>query len=325
MVNDAHARHILTHSIFQLHGKCRESTPVQLIDQGWHHLRQGIAFDGGCWLRGQASSPVSADAHRLLVSAQLVEEVLPLLPLHRCSSARQCRPAGSALAISYAAPDSAPALRAFGSRHGFGHALVLAGRDGSCSPSNDFILWRRAAQEGFAPADGDFLAALAPHLTEALGVSRLVAAVRQHPQRRVETHSCAIADASGHLQLAQRGFRDLVALEFAGWHGPVLPGDLRGILGDPGLPRYLGEHMVVRALRRGDTWLLRARERHPLDRLSARELEVARLAAHGLTHGEIADQLGIAAATARNHLNNIRVKTGVPKLSEVAAWLLDLE
>jgi DNA-binding CsgD family transcriptional regulator len=45
--------------------------------------------------------------------------------------------------------------------------------------------------------------------------------------------------------------------------------------------------------------------------LTAREREVLRLAAIGLTHKEIAWRLGISARTARNHLANLYQKLGI--------------
>ena len=46
-------------------------------------------------------------------------------------------------------------------------------------------------------------------------------------------------------------------------------------------------------------------------RLSVRETEVLTLAASGLTHKEIATQLGISSRTARNHLAHIYDKLGI--------------
>ncbi len=56
---------------------------------------------------------------------------------------------------------------------------------------------------------------------------------------------------------------------------------------------------------------------HPL---TAREFEVARLIAEGLTNGEIADQLDIAPKTASSHVEHILAKLGVTRRAEIAAW-----
>jgi DNA-binding CsgD family transcriptional regulator len=54
--------------------------------------------------------------------------------------------------------------------------------------------------------------------------------------------------------------------------------------------------------------------------LTAREFEVARLIAEGLTNGEIADQLDIAPKTASSHVEHILAKLGVTRRAEIAAW-----
>jgi DNA-binding CsgD family transcriptional regulator/tetratricopeptide (TPR) repeat protein len=54
--------------------------------------------------------------------------------------------------------------------------------------------------------------------------------------------------------------------------------------------------------------------------LTAREFEVARLIADGLTNGEIADQLAIAPKTASAHVEHILAKLAVTRRAEIAKW-----
>ena len=56
---------------------------------------------------------------------------------------------------------------------------------------------------------------------------------------------------------------------------------------------------------------------HPL---TAREFEVARLIADGMTNAEIADALSIAPKTASAHVEHILAKLGVMRRAEIAAW-----
>jgi DNA-binding CsgD family transcriptional regulator len=56
---------------------------------------------------------------------------------------------------------------------------------------------------------------------------------------------------------------------------------------------------------------------HPL---TAREFEVARLIAEGMTNAEIADALDIAPKTASSHVEHILAKLGVTRRAEIAAW-----
>lgn len=56
-------------------------------------------------------------------------------------------------------------------------------------------------------------------------------------------------------------------------------------------------------------------------KLSARELEVAGLVAHGLTNRQIADDLGISKTTVDRHVSNILSKRGFASRAQLAAWL----
>jgi non-specific serine/threonine protein kinase len=63
----------------------------------------------------------------------------------------------------------------------------------------------------------------------------------------------------------------------------------------------------------------------PVDRrgttsLTAREIQVANLIAEGLTNGEVAQRLRIAARTVDAHIEHIRNKLGLRSRSQIAVW-----
>jgi DNA-binding CsgD family transcriptional regulator len=55
--------------------------------------------------------------------------------------------------------------------------------------------------------------------------------------------------------------------------------------------------------------------------LTAREFEVARLIADGMTNPEIAGQLTLSPKTVSAHVEHILAKLGVARRSEIAAWV----
>ena len=57
--------------------------------------------------------------------------------------------------------------------------------------------------------------------------------------------------------------------------------------------------------------------------LTARELEVLRLVALGLTDNEIAQELNITHSTVRFHLRQISEKLGLRGKGKLAAWALE--
>jgi DNA-binding CsgD family transcriptional regulator len=62
-------------------------------------------------------------------------------------------------------------------------------------------------------------------------------------------------------------------------------------------------------------------EEDPWRPLTAREFEVARLIAAGMTNGQIAADLDIAPKTASAHVEHILAKLGVTRRTEIAAWV----
>ena len=96
--------------------------------------------------------------------------------------------------------------------------------------------------------------------------------------------------------------------------GGALPGHM-GCTVDLAASRLLGVPVVV------------LRERRPLPgdalmaRLSAREQQVARLAASGMRNREIGASLGISLATVKDHVHSVLGKTGLHSRAALAAAL----
>ena len=56
-------------------------------------------------------------------------------------------------------------------------------------------------------------------------------------------------------------------------------------------------------------------------KLSAREIEVLRLVAEGLSDKEIAERLFLSGHTVHRHISNIRTKLGLPSRAAAVAWV----
>jgi DNA-binding NarL/FixJ family response regulator len=60
---------------------------------------------------------------------------------------------------------------------------------------------------------------------------------------------------------------------------------------------------------------------HDPDELSARELQVARLAADGLSNPAIATELFLSVATVKTHVSHILSKLGLQSRTQIAGWV----
>jgi DNA-binding NarL/FixJ family response regulator len=76
--------------------------------------------------------------------------------------------------------------------------------------------------------------------------------------------------------------------------------------------------VTVRLLRSLGTTVSTRRAAHST--LSARELDLVRLVARGLTNAEIAAKLSISVGTVKTHLGNVQTKLSVRNRVQIAAW-----
>ncbi|OPF84587.1 DNA-binding response regulator [Streptomyces antioxidans] len=69
----------------------------------------------------------------------------------------------------------------------------------------------------------------------------------------------------------------------------------------------------------------RPRAKRPIEALTEREVEIAKLVAQGMTNAEIAGELFISAGTVKTHIANVQRKLDVRNRVGIAAWVWDSE
>src|SRR3954447_17429510 len=133
-------------------------------------------------------------------------------------------------------------------------------------------------------------------------IGALVMTANESPESLLDAGA---AGAAGYLSKRTTGeeLRQAIITTYGG--GSVITPELAGHL----LREFSGSA-------RGDGSSVR-----PL--LAARELEILRLVADGLTDNEIGKQLYISPRTVQNHLTRIREKTGLRRRSELARWAVE--
>lgn len=138
-------------------------------------------------------------------------------------------------------------------------------------------------------------------------------------QRRSNFNAIAACDNSGLLHVAMPAFVKICREEWPSWKGPFLLADvLNAARNNRG---YIGESIVMHALKIDESTLLRARAKVPGDHLSSRELEIARQIADGHDGKTIALNLNISPSTVKTHTTNLYLKLKINCKAKLAAEL----
>lgn len=224
---------------------------------------------------------------------------------------------GMAVVVDMGTADSPAGLRWLGERHGIGELLCVIHTDPVTQLSDHLALYRAQGAVPFGAAECELLSCLMPHLASAVSVNQIRTLQALRETLVEQRLALAVCDQLGLLQCAEPGFVDLLLTEWPHWAGPQLPPKVR--------PQgYDGGRLSIEARRVNDLYLLTARYRCPMEQLSARESDVARLFGEGKTYKEIARLLGMSPHTVRHHIRSIYAKLGISGKAGIAHLLHQL-
>jgi DNA-binding CsgD family transcriptional regulator len=205
--------------------------------------------------------------------------------------------------------------------HRFRHENVLmSARVDEAAGFARFVAFYRAKKEELYSEDDRRTARLlVPHLWQALTLNRAANLEQAGKGCGDQRASLAIADRDGWVHYAEKNFNDLLRCEL-GAAVQRLPDRCLSQLADAG--RYVGGVATIVLQRTsGEMFFLRGRPSSAVDRLSRRELAVAKKFVTGLDYREIAATLFISPATVRNHLQAIYEKLAIHNKAELIARL----
>lgn len=270
-----------------------------------------VPFDSALWAAGamRHEGPVLHNVHLEGQPSEMLESYEAVKAEDPLARAITERPG---VTVNSAALTGWPlATMAHRRRYGMAHVLSTALVGPTTGLYTAVSLYRADPKQPFAEAERELVQAAMPHLVDVRDVCRA--------QRLAAAHtdgcdgSAALADAHGVLHQALTGFAERLAAEWPRWRGPVLPEPLLPALREAGNDPagYTGRQVAVAVEPMGDLRVVRVRACQPRDRLTRRERQVADRLAAGDTHRDVAAALGIAPATARNHISAIYEKLGV--------------
>lgn len=290
--------------------------PGEFAAHAFEWLRERISFDQGFIITSRRSDPTWLDAHfsgvddpRALMENHARVRSLDMFSermLANAARAHRLDIDDAEIAGSRFAPYREH-LRRFGGIHVLGIAIPV----GDGSVSSVFMLSRGQLGHRFTGKEATGLEALAPDAAEAAAINRRL----WLPFGDVPRDAVAFPVAL----LAPEGRFTQVTPEFAKLFWPAAPPDsaylpesvFAELREGRAWPMPGGTHSLYAHATESLGWLLRIRSSGPLDRLTPRERQIAELFGRGLEYKDVAKELDLAPATARNHKQTIYRKLGI--------------
>lgn len=181
--------------------------------------------------------------------------------------------------------------------------------------------WQRSVPGVFTDEEREFLSTTLEHLARAERLSRrLQGLLREAKGGELEPIGFAIVDETGVIESADRAFEDYLRRCDESWNGKTLPFDFKWE------PRMAATGQPFKGLffrfdQSADKFHVRVRKDRRLPTVSAREMQVARKLAGGMTFKEIARDLALAPSTVSTHAYNLYDKLGFRRRAQLVEWV----
>ncbi|MBC7634870.1 MAG: helix-turn-helix transcriptional regulator [Acetobacteraceae bacterium] len=312
---------ILNFSAFMTElAECTEQVaPVEFRQSALAALQCHIEFAAGIW----GSAAIGAGlAFREVVLTGLPESAIAEVEAGASADPRLLSVLGApGTTVAYTVgADDPEIMQVQMARYGVKHIMSTAFFDAELGLASGIVLLGADTAPPFDQPAQLFMEAAFGHLLRCWSENQIRALGREIAAA-AGLSSYAAASHHGVVSAAQDEFLTLFRREWPGWRGPLLPDAVRGLLLGPEGGRHMGQEIVLSVRHGHDVSLLLIRERVVADDLRPRELAVAQLCAGGASYRDIAESLGIAPATARNHIAAVHRRLGVSRNSEISALL----
>lgn len=310
--------HRLSRTLREIHRLSREVPVTGFQDAAFEAMKELVRFDTGYW--GGGREPIEAvvvhyvHLHRLPAELNVAFEKVKSHPKHIEVIFRCVINAGQAQAFDTRETGTGD----FYSPYGIDQVVTLYQHDADLGLYHVITLYR-SGEARFTEQERLLFESAVPHLLDAWRESKLLNLSGINRDVCPLAPAAALLDKEGVVHFARPAFVELMRREWPDWRGPFVPEAMR--LMREGA--FTGEQVAVRFTPQNDLYLAVARNKGLLDTLTVRELDVAKQLAKGVNHKEIALNLAIAPATARNHVASIHAKLGSNKAAQVATLLLN--
>lgn len=324
-------------TVKDLYALAEYAAPDQFVSQAINLLQMWIRFDGAIFGTGEAGKPPSAS---MLTSSKAIP--VPTAP----ESSRSGKPfIDDPVARGFRNAPMAPSrggihelyrksrdgkrpktkgkelsgVRTMAEELGLCHLIVHGDDPTRVSPARWIVLYRHHDVR-FAETDAACLHGLWIHLSRALAINRARAVERNTGKVKDQGMASGLIAADGTVQIADPRFFSLLEREWPELAPEAVPDEVMEQLlsGTP----YRGKQIEITLVRQQDSHLCRIRPISAMEILTPREFVVARRFAAGMSHKQIARELGVSHHTVRNQLAHLYRKLDLHDKASLAHYLV---
>lgn len=216
------------------------------------------------------------------------------------------------------------ALQARGARTlaeelGLCHLMVYGDDPNKVRPARWIVLYRQQDVR-FAESDAASLHGLWVHLSRALEINRARTLERLQANTRGREHGSVtgLITQDGQIEIADQRFFDLLEREWPEIAPDFIPVQALDLLNEGKI--FRGAQIEISLLRQSGGNLCRIRPISATEILTPREFVVARRFAAGMSHKQIARELGVSHHTVRNQLAHLYRKLGLHDKASLAQY-----
>ncbi len=323
-------------TVRDLYALAEYASPDQFLTRAIGLMQMWIRFDGAIFGTGeranlQAVTMLQSDAD---VPAATVPESLVSRPQFRDDPVAQgfrnapLSPSRGGIREVYrktrdgkkAASVPAGSTRTLAEELGLCHLMVHGDDPAKVKPARWIVLYRQHDVR-FAETDAACLHGLWIHLSRALAINRARSLERlgaAGPRRDNGSASGLIAD-DGQVEISDQRFFDLLEREWPDIAPDYVPEEVMSVLNEG--KTYRGAHLEISMTRQNGSNLCRIRPMDVMELLTPREFVVARRFAAGMSHKQIARELGVSHHTVRNQLAHLYRKLDLHDKASLAQYL----
>lgn len=323
-------------TVRDLYALAEYASPDQFLQRAISLMQMWIRFDGAIFGTGekahlQSVTLLESDAQSPAVTVPeslLSREQSPDDPVARGIRNAPMSPARGGIRELYRKSrdgKKSKGLRVGGSRSlaeelGLCHLMFHGDDPKKVKPARWIVLYRQHDVR-FAETDAACLHGLWIHLSHALAINRARTLERlgNASTKRDNTGASGLMLEDGQIEIADQRFFDLLEREWPETAPDYIPEQALMILNEG--KTYRGKQVEISIVRQAGAQLCRIRPIDVMELLTPREFVVARRFAAGMSHKQIARELGVSHHTVRNQLAHLYRKLDLHDKASLAQYL----